>query len=335
MAISFTMGDFYDKISSANNVYVHPKAVRKQVRTADEDVQNMQGDIANFRKKVRALENYSSATYYKSKIEKQWKGFTDAYNDLKDKYESVSDNKELSETLMKLDETINDHAKQLRKVGVKINDKGKLSFDSDKFDEAKKSDIETLLTGNDSFIRKTTKIVRNIDKNAQTAEYFLKEINVNIATRYSEEAVDIANKATFLHKSVESSQEMAAKITEGTLAASEALRVNDYNKSFVETYNEMIGVDDFDSDYIGHIINQTKNKENMLSEIGISIQEDNKLTVQEKDEVQIEGDAFKNAYTALFEENAAYANLIKTYTKEIFKSVLNTDNLGISIDQSV
>lgn len=327
MNISYSSTELFTKISNNSNSYI--SSYRKRVREADTNVQDLQEDIDSFRKCVRNLKNYDSDTITRSKLEKYLDKFADTYNELKESGEKISD-KELSETLTKLEDFMEENKKSLKKLGLKESD-GEWTFDSELLEETKDSDINKLFEGNDAIFKQMDKLMRKVEKKADEEEYQMVLRNFHTVTQYSQEEMEQAFAVCVFPSTVEYVQKNNSVVQNYDFPSGDIPEDVELGlQSFCADYNCTVGSSiESMKDYIGYMAEKTKEYETDLKNIGITINESGKLSYS-SDGVDI--DNFKTSYAALFDENAAYGNLIKTYAKTIFNTTMKTESLGITID---
>lgn len=329
MNISYSATDLYNKISSNGNTYI--SSYRKNVREADVNVQGLQDDIESFRKSVRKLKNFDSDTVTRSKLEKYLEDFAKSYNELKDSGEKITD-KELSKTLSKLEDFMEENKKSLKKLGLKESD-GEWSFDSELLEETKDSDINKLFEGNDALFKQLDKLMRKVEKKADEEEYQTVLRNFHSVTKYSDEEMWQGSTANYVQGIISGLQELNAEVQSyDTSISTSSEDIKEEIDGFVWGYNEILTkATDSISDYVKYMIEKTKEEETVtnFAKLGITVEDDGTLTYYSDAAID---DTFKEGYAALFGENAAYGSLIKTYAKNIFNTTMRTESLGITID---
>ena len=327
MNVSYSASELYNKISLNGNSYV--SSYRKRVREADTNVQDLQEDIESFRKCVRNLKNYDPDTITRSKLEKYLDKFADSYNELKKSADKITD-KELSKTLTKLEDFMEENKKSLKKLGLKESD-GKWTFDSEVLEETKDSDINKLFEGNDSIFKQMDKMMRKVEKKADEEEYQMVLRNFYRTTQYSQEEMEQPFAVFSLPNIMENLQSNISivenlDLSSGDIPEDVTLSI----QSFCADYNSTVGSSiEATKDYVGYMEQKTKDYETNLQNIGITINENGKLSYSVDD---VNAEEFKASYAALFGENAAYGSLIKTYAENIFNITMKTESLGITID---
>lgn len=333
MNISYSASDLYNKISSNGNTFI--SSYRKKVREADTNVQDLQDDIEGFRKNIRNLKNYNSDSMTRSKMEKNLKKFADSYNELRDSSEEITD-KELSKSLTKLEDFMEENKKSLRKLGLKES-KGKWSFDSELFEETKDKDINKLFEGKDAIFKQIDKMMRKVEKKADEEEHQMVLRNFHSVTQYSQEEMKLSMSAHHILGVIDgmeaNNQLVQSYDTVTGNNSADVIQAIEDNKSnlsdFCSYYNNIVSMQkEASSEYAGYMQTRSQEKEEQLNNIGISIVDGN----LEYDVNKTIDDAYKASYAALFGENAAYGSLMKTYAENIFKITLKTESLGITID---
>ena len=327
MNISYSASDLYNKISSNGNTFI--SSYRKRVREADTNVQDLQEDIESFRKNIRNLKNYDSDTITKSKLEKYLNEFADSYNELKDSAEKITD-KELSETLAKLEDFMGENEKSLKKLGLKEAN-GEWSFDSEVFQETKDKDINKLFEGNDAIFKQMDKLMRKVEKQADEEEYQMVLRSFHSVTQYSQEEMGQASSSYYVYGVVGTLQKSNTEVQNydaSTGASSENIKLG--IDGFLWGYNDVVkDATDSISDYVSYMIDKTKENAISFDKLGITVKDDGMLEYYSD---AIIDDAFKEGYAALFGESATYGNLMKTYTKNVFDITMKKESLGITID---
>lgn len=324
MNISYSATDLYNKIVSNGNSYI--SSYRKKVREADTNVQDLQEDIESFRKSVRKLKNFDPDTITRSKLEKYLDEFAESYNEIKDSSEKITD-KELSKTLSKLEDFMDENEKSLKKLGLKESN-GKWTFDSELLEKTKDSDINKLFDGKDAIFSQLDKLMRKVEKQADEEEYQTVLRNFHTVTKYSDEEMEqgIASRFMILtmnnvqaHNSVVQSYDSTGDISE----------VMQGLESFCADYNDIVSnPTEAVKKYVDKMTEETKACEEYLNNIGITIQNRHLEWTGGK----TVDDTYKESYEALFGENASYGTNIITYAKNIFNTTMKTESLGITID---
>lgn len=346
MNITYNMSDFYQLVSDNNNIYKSQNKEHKTVLTADSNVEDMQEDITTLRKKIRSLKSYHNNTYVESKLSKQLESFKDAYNELKEKYDSVSDNEKLSKELNKLENLISDNMKSLKKVGIKYNDKGYLTYDSEKLEDVEDSTLETLFSGNDSFISKANKIVGKIEDAANDTAVKSERVAYHRTVSYSDEELQLAYHCADVQNVMIglSAENTIIKGIEDTIADiensvyigvyQESVKYRTaYQESFVELYNTLL--EKADESTVKQMKELSSMQKDTLNAIGLSFDESGKMEIAE-DVKNISKDVdFTTNIEKLFGENATYREGINSIADELLNKTLKTEKLGITIDITV
>lgn len=324
MNISYSATDLYKKIQENGNSYI--SSYRKNVREANVNVQSLQEDVESFRKSVRRLKNFDSDTFTREKLEKYLDDFAEKYNELKESGEKITD-KELSKTLSKLDDFMEENKKSLKKLGLKESD-GKWTFDSELLEKTKDSDIDKIFEGNDAIFKKLDKLMRKVEKNADEEEYQTVLRNFHTVTKYSEKDMEqgIASRCMIL---TVDNVKAYNSVVQNYDSASDISGVMQGLDIFCADYNDIVSnPTEVAEEYVDKMKKETDAYEEHLNNIGITIQDGYLEQIYGK----VVDDTYKNSYAALFGENAAYGTLIKTYAKNIFDKTFKTENLGITID---
>lgn len=343
MNITFTMDSLYSQIAKKDNSYISPNKQEKKILQANTDVQDMCDDISDLRNRLRKLRSYDEELTGQTKLEKQLKKFTESYNSLKEQYEEMDCDKNIKKQMTKLDNLIDEHKNKLEKIGIK-NKNGKLNFDSEKFNDAKSKEICKVMVGTDCFMENANKILRKLEKEAQKTEFSQVSRKYATITRYSEDEMKLAASSNYLKSSIDRVQYLTESVVNGTATDVEKEEINGYGNIFTTYYNQIvmnpiIEENEKNSDYVGHMKNLISSNKDKLNAIGISLLDNNTLQYDDNyfntiDE-NILSETIKNAYDALFGKNASYGNLMKTYATELFKEIMKTESLGITINEAI
>lgn len=334
MAVQYTIDQLCSKISGS---YSYTNAYTKKVREADVNVQDLQGNIEEFRKAVRNLRKYSSGVTTKSKLEKYLKDFVESYNDLKKTSGSITD-EDLNKELSKLDELIGDNEKALKKIGIKKSD-DELTFDEEIFEEIEDDDyIDNLFIGKDSFINQVNKVMRNIEKRVDDSEYETVTKKVSKTTKYDKEKVDLVTSLNSLNSTVSLLKRFNGKVSSESTSEAEKDTINTAIEQFKDLYNLNV-IDRSAADESGNLNNiriLCEANEEQLSAMEIAFNtDDGKMQISDND-LNFSSEDFKEAYSALFGEDASFGTSISEYCQEIFHSILNPEKIGVTIiDQYV
>lgn len=343
MSITYSMDSFYSTITTKDNSYISPYKQSRKVLQANTDIQDLKEDITDLREKMRKLGSYDKELTGQSKLERQITKFAKSYNALKEQYAENEYDKSIKKEMDKLDKVIDEHEKELNKIGIKKKN-DKLLFDNEKLKKSSKKDIDALFTGTDCFMKKATKELRKLDKIMQEKEYSIVTRQYASITKYSAEEMELALSANVLKSTVGLMIDKSKNINQSTDAA-ERIQILKNNSGAMVTYYNMITQNqeseenDICKVYVGYMKNITEQNVSNLSKIGVSISEDGTLAYNKEYWNTLQEDTqqeeTQNAYAALFGENATYGSLIKGYAIEIFKGILKTDSLGITIDTTI
>lgn len=139
---------FYTGISSRSTIKVNT------------DVENSISANSEFQRAVRGLKRCNFETGLKSEIKKYTKKLVDSFN----KVISSDGNSSKRFTARKneLIDLVDKYSDELSKAGI-TKTEGRLKFDTSKFDDAKLSDIENILSGKSDFISSSTKIISSMN----------------------------------------------------------------------------------------------------------------------------------------------------------------------------
>lgn len=343
MSITYSMDSFYSAITKKDNSYISPYKQSKRVLQENSDIQHLREDITDLRKKMRKLGNYDKELTGQAKLERQISKFAKSYNELKAQYSDTECDKSIKKEMDKLDKIIAEHEKELDKIGIKKKNE-KLIFDSDKLEKANKKDIDTLFVGTDCFMNKAMKEMRKIDKIAQEKEYSHVIRKYATITKFSSSEIELATNANLLKSTSEYMAEKANEARESINVDTNINALKNNTGALVYAYNmiiknQAINQNDICNAYVGYMKNLSTQNMDKLAAIGISIAEDETLSYNKEYWDSLSDDTKQeqtiNAYAALFGESATYGSLIKGYAVELFKGILQTDKLGVTIDASI
>ena len=336
--MQISSSELYNKIKSNDNSYT--KNYKKRVIEADTDVQDMQESMETFKSSVRKLKRYKSGVSSRSRVEQQLKKFTSAYNDLKKVSANVTD-KKVQKEMEKIDDYLTDNKKLLKKVGIKKGTNDKYSFDSEVFEDVEDEDLDELLTGNDSFIQKLSRMVRSADEKIDDAEYVSSVRSFHSITKYSSDDLKIASYAMGFYYCTKLVQENNELLNKDTLNEDIKNQIVKALGEYVNTHNDLstntTGVQSSLIDNIKTLDNETDNRE-AIRKIGLDVNEGELEKIKDENgnyilnDDLIQSDDFKAGYSFLFGSKSDYSNKMKEYAKEIYTTVLKTDELGLQID---
>lgn len=326
MNISYSASDFFNTVLSNENTYI--SSYQKRVREADINVQDLQEEIENFRKNLRHLKNFDSDTVTRSKLEKYLEKFAESYNEFKDSGDKITD-KELAKTLSKLEDFMEENKKSLKKLGLKESD-GEWIFDNELLEDIKDSDMNKLFEGKAAIFKQMDRLMRKVEKKAEEEEYQMVLHNFHTVSKYSSEEMEQAMASSglvttmdYIHAAnaaVQSYDSSTGDTSNEVTSGLQALCA-DYN-NIVSNPTESV------KEYVGYMVEKTKAYEADLNHVGITIQDGKLMCTVGK----LVDNTYKNSYAALFGENAAYGNLMKTYAKNMFHITMRTESHGITID---
>ena len=307
------ISNIWDKVKTN---YSYTSSYRKQVRETDEDIQNMQEGISGFRKIIRTLRNYSPNTITKDKLEKNLESFVKEYNELKKDSKNI-ENKDIRKELSKMDELISENKKELKKIGIKVSD-DELKFDSEIFKDAKDKEINRLFEGNDSFINKIYKTMRNVNKIADESEYQLEYKQFSQTTKYDKTTID----------ALKTSNEVPCIIDfQGTVSALTALsstedkaKISEYLTKFAQSYNSFKDMCDEKSIELNMIISGFNANKNDLANLGLNLDADNTVSFTQS---AINNDNFAKSYDALFNKKSEFVKVINDSCNTIFNNLIS------------
>ena len=326
--MQISSSELYNKITSNDNSYT--KNYKKRVREADTDVQDMQESMETFKSSVRKLKRYKSGAVSRSRVEQQLKKFTSAYNDLKKVSANVTD-KKVQEEMEKIDDYLTDNKKLLKKVGIKKGTNDKYSFDSEVFEDVEDEDLDELLTGNDSFIHKLSRMVRSAEEKTDDAEYVINVRKFHSITKYDDKDLATASNAKQLFLSTDIAQKKIDLIKAENITDTNKDSIVTGLKSYVETHNKLItDATDNQSSLVSNIKTLNKQYKDQLSKIGLTVKDNGELEQAENTDIN---EAFKESYNIFFgSEDESYSSQIRKCAEEIYTTLLKTEELGLQVD---
>lgn len=349
----FSGSSFMNRMN--NCLYPTGQYQNKKHLVMDEDVENIDDKVKVLYEKTKKLSMYRSGSYNESRLTDQLTKFKDAYNTLKKKYDSVSDNPTITKELNKLDSLIAENEKELKKIGIKKNSKGVLEFDSEQLQEAKQSTIDSFFEGTGSFFKLTNKIMKRIDNAVETETYSVETIKVPVYYSYNKEDINTAENILDINKSLvlleeydstlqNSKNEETEQTEEGTekpdSVTVESKCMEEMNH-FCELYNKMIHVEEKEitKGTIEKIKDLTSgyydDEDNFLKNLGFVLDEES----GELCNVLVSSDPINTeVFHQLFGRDDAdfsvgqYRENLEKLSLTLFQEVMKTEELGVKID---
>ena len=151
--------------------------------------------------------------------------------------------------------------------------------------------------------------------------------NFHTTTRYSNAEVDVATMANGIkNTSLPKCQSVLGRTDDDA----KSIRI-DSLKEYIDNYNKMIA-QDVDCSTFSAIKELQESKKDELAALGITIQDDNSLTIDESVE---QDSTFCNTYDSLFAADSTYVSQMKQLCDKTISTVLKADKLGITLDISV
>ena len=188
-------------------------------------------------------------------------------------------------------------------------------------DKETKKVLQTLFEGSDSFISKVYKTGRDMDKSADEEEYQLNLRRFHTITQYTDAEINTATLANQLKQTCIASCQANVGGTD-----EDAKRTS--LREYVNTYNQLLA-QNMDLSSLSKLQEIQKSQESELANLGITIQEDNSLLL---DESKIQDSTFCNTYDMLFGEDSSYISSINQACDKTVNDVLKADKLGIKLD---
>ena len=230
-----------------------------------------------------------------------------------------------SKRVREADTDVQDLQKQLVTFRKDVKNLRNYSSDTDTFDDLTdketKKVLQTLFEGSDSFISKVYKTGRDMDKSADEEEYQLNLRRFHTITQYTDAEINTATLANQLKQTCIASCQANVGGTDED-AKSTSLR------EYVNTYNQLLA-QNMDLSSLSKLQEIQKSQESELADLGITIQEDNSLLL---DESKIQDSTFCNTYDMLFGEDSSYVSSINQACDKTVNDVLKADKLGIKLD---
>lgn len=335
MAIEYSAAGFLEKIRTNNNSYV--SSYKKRVREANTGVETLQEDIADFRKCIRNLKNYSSGVTPKSKVERQLKDFVKSYNSMKKNSADVTDEK-LSKQLSKLENLFSEHEKDLKKIGLKQSD-GKLEFDTDVFEEDEDKVVDKvigkLFSGKDSFIRQADKIMRGVESSADDAEYSMVERRLSKTTTYSDEDILLGYSYALTMETI-SALKKCSELIDGVTGKDknevEGIIKDNLTRlcQYANSSEDKTGVSE---KILELCIDKDNDNESKFSSIGITTinSPESGYSLKYTDSIDLGSNEYKKAFSELFGKDAKFGNAMVKFCEKGYNNVIKPENLGVSI----
>lgn len=343
MNITYNMNEFYQLVSNNNNVYKSQNKEYKTVLTADSDVENMQKDMKEFKKRVRSLKNYNPNTYVESKMSMQLDNFKKAYNGLKEKYKKIDDNEEVSKQMESLEGLIKDNEKSLKKIGIKYDDKGYLEYDDSKIEEVDSKTLKTLFSGKESFIYKAGKLINKVEDAVEKTAVKSEKVSYHRTVKYTDDELAFAYKCSDIQEVMigMKSENDFIKTVEDNVAdiensiyyevyAESVQYRTDYLDGFVKLYNELVNKKS--ESCVEKMKEYSKNNENTLNAIGITLDENGYMKFEQ---LSVNDKKITDNVEKLFGENASYQEGIHSMARELLNKTLKTEKLGITVDITI
>jgi hypothetical protein len=300
----------------------------KQVREADDDVEDFQDNLVEFKKIVRRIHNYNSNDTTQDKVKSYLSDLADTYNTLVSNKDKLT-NSSLQKQLDKLDTLIDDNAKSLKKLGLKKSD-GKLEFDEDTFDDdADKKTIKKLFEGTDSFGDQLFKITRDIDSSASDAQYVTSEKRFVQGVTYSKKELSQASSYLNIIKYSSVLNNFNEHVQNGELSDN----INKYDMFYL--FNKLSdSLNSTDKDGKVKAL-YDENKDN-LNNLGFSYDENNEeLIYTQDDNMDMTTEEFKQSYEALFGDSATFVSKLGDYGKEGYNQAMKLSEIKVTIDEYV
>lgn len=330
MSMVYNASTFLDMIQDGYKYTTHYK---KNVRETNEQIEKYEEKMTDLRKSIKNLNQYKSTTTTKEKLEKHLKTFVKTYNEVKENSPEKT-NKKLSKSIKELENLMETHEKELKKLGIRENTKGEVIFDKEKYKDVEQKDIDKLFAGKGSFVNDLYKITKSIQKQASEAHYDIVNRTFYTQTPFEQNDIIAANMSLDLSLGINKCESVNTLIQTGGLTEEQIRNVHNNMNDFVFFYNSLISAFP-EYSQVNQIIQKSSSYQNELSTIGISIDESFK-TLSYTAPDSIETDTYKVAFETLFGNgDASYNNILKQNVAKIYTTALDTESHGISIDMQL
>lgn len=329
MAGQYTIDQLCSKIAGT---YSYTSVYSKKVVEANDDIQDLQKNIEEFRKSVKDLKKYTSGVTSKSRLEKQLKKLVDSYNGMKKTSGAVTD-KDLCKKISKLEALMNGNEKALKKIGIEKSG-DKLTLDKETLEDATDAELDSLFAGRDNFIDQVDKIMRDVDKDAADLEYETVIRKLSKTVKYDKDKVELVTSLNSMRNNVFGLQHFAETMTSGSISESDQTAINTALEEFRQLYN--LNVIDRGNMDVDNALDAIKNlcmaNEEQFNKIGISFNAgDGKMEFSGNQNVS---DAdFEEAYLSLFSTDNAFSfgEAVSTQCQNVFYSVIKPNDIGVTI----
>lgn len=319
---SYSMSSFYNKIYTSNQ-YVSPESKIRKTISAKDNMTELINESDKFRNRITKLDNYKKSTHQESKLIRNINSFVKEYNSFKKKADGAKDS-QISKKMDELEKLISDNKKELKKAGITVDKKNQLRFDSTDFDEINKKVFEGLFSGKDSFIKKANKIIRDVNYYSKENEISEEYVKYHPTVNYSRYEINLAGACNGMNHVVNAFSKRDSNFDE--LAMSD----------FSILYNNIILYSPGNSTAIENLKNISSEKQEELSKIGITVDEEGCYGFNPVDDMEAANTAFDILFHDSEEGEATdYVSAIKQSIYDIFRQSLKTDKIGITIDQGV
>ena len=248
-------------ITFSNNSYLYSSYKTRKTLVSNDKMAEMMDETDKLQTRARKLKNYKTSTHQESKLIRNINNFVKEYNAVRKKAEGIED-PTFQKKYAKLVDLVEENKKALKKVGVTVGETGGLGFDSTDFDKVKKSDLEKLFSGTDSFIYKANKKIRDLKNYAG-------------ANLYSEEYYRYKDKVSFSPEQIQAAKDAVEfiDILESSQSGIENFDIN----SFIEKYNKLMDLHTSEDANIRQVVEKiselTENSSytSQLNNFGISV----------------------------------------------------------------
>lgn len=323
MTVQYKSTDLINKISQNNYSYTH--SFTKKITEADASIEKLQDKAESFKKSVKRLKRYSAGGISRDLLESQVEDLVKSYNDMKNSADKVTD-KNVLKQIAKLEKLFSDNEKDLKKIGVEKTG-SKYTFDTKTFGDAADKTINTLFTGHDSFIGKVDKIMRKVDETASEAQYDTNEYKINQTHKYQAEDILLADYMTLAGQNVSTLKSCNVLVQSGSLSDDTARDLGTVFASFAQfVYRTDSTTENKNLDKLNQLCLDQKDQ---LARLGLKFNNDGKKLTYTA--IDMTTSDFKDAYNALFGNNAAFGNNVAEYCKDIFNDIIQPDRIGVSI----
>lgn len=236
MSIQITSGRLLQSLSNNNNGRTsYYTGIFSQKRTIEnESVKDSLSINDDFRKALRRLKNVNLDSGLKADVEKYAKQIIKSYNEYMENDGNQS--KRYASKRSELKDIFSDYSKELSKIGITMEESGKLKFDSDKFEEAKMTDIKTVFAADSDFMERTDKVLRGMNRMVKDEVDKTVHEDIFISNTVASQNIWFANQANGL---AVSSERLLSLVKEGGTLDYAQECLNDYLSRLSQFHSDL------------------------------------------------------------------------------------------------